>query len=233
MNVQFFLTALALCPFGVFSQHHLSASLNSGIGKSALLTDFDSEIAMQTTIEDRFSMTYNAQLTYTFQKNHWLVETGLAYSMIKGSTTETFNVYDFFNQFNYSVYTAEETRRSHYLTLPLLLHYTFNKLSFGAGVYGSLKLTDYSAYEFYIDDMPSGFQQGGNRLSKFDLGASAKLHYSITEKIGLQSQVNIGFLDVSNGSQTGAMYQTLQLNEATNRQLKNRQLLLGITYRIL
>ena len=232
MKVHFFLVASACFSLPLFAQHQMSVSLNSGIGKSALITDSESEMELQTDISDKYSVSYNAQLNYSFQKNHWIAETGLAYNLIKGSTRETFNVYNLFNQYEYHTYAAHETRRAHYLTIPLMIHYKFNKLSIGAGLFAALLLTDYSFTQFYHDEMPGGFQQGGNRLTNFDIGANAKVHFALNEKFGLQALINYGFLDVSNGNQDGAVYQTFQLNEASNRQLKNRQILLGISYRI-
>jgi hypothetical protein len=178
-------------------------------------------------------VSYNAQLSYSFQKNHWIAETGLAYNLIKGSTRHTFNIYDWINQYQYHTYAAHETRRAHYLTIPLMIHYKFNKLSIGAGLFAALLLTDYSFFQFYHNGMPYGFQQGGNRLRNFDIGANAKVHYSLNEKFGLQALINCGFLDVSNGTQNESAYQPYQPNQASNRQLKNRQFLLGISYRIL
>ena len=232
MKVLFFLAAFTCFSLPLFAQHQMSVSLNSGIGKSALITELESESKMMTNISDKYSTSYNAQLNYSFQKNHWIAETGLAYNLIKGSTQETFKVYDWYNQYQYHTYAAHETRRAHYLTIPLMIHYKFNKLSIGAGLFAALLLTDYFFIQFYRDEIPDGFQQGGNRLKNFDIGANAKVHFSLNEKFGLQALINYGFSDVSNGTQNGAVYQILQLNEASNRQLKNRQLLVGITYRI-
>lgn len=232
MKVPFFLAASACLSLPLFAQHQMSVSLNSGIGKSALITDLESEVEMKTNISDEYCMSSNAQLNYSFQKNHWIAETGLAYNLIKGSTRETFNVYDWSNQYQYHTYAAHETRRAHYLTLPLMIHYKFNKLSIGTGIFAALLLTDYSFIQFYRDEIPNGFQQGGNRLRNFDIGANAKVHFSLNEKFSLQAMILCGFLDVSNGTQNGAVYQTLQINEASNRQLKNKQFLVGISYRI-
>ncbi len=232
MKVQFFLVVSTCFSLPLFAQHQMSVSLNSGIGKSALITDSESEAGMNTNISDKYSMSYNAQLNYSFQKNHWIAEMGLAYNLIKGSTRETFNVYDWSNQYQYHTYATHETRRAHYLTIPLMIHYKFNKLSIGGGLFAALLLTDYSFIQFYRDEMSNGFQQGGDRLSNFDIGANAKVHFSLNEKFGLQALINYGFSDVSNGNQDGAIYQTFQLNEASNRKLKNRQFLVGISYRI-
>lgn len=232
MRIHAFLTAFSLFSTPLFAQHHVDVSLSSGIGKSALITDFEEEKEIQTVITDKYSATYNVQVNYFFQKNHWIAETGIGYNLIKGSTKETFNAYDFFNQNEYDRYATHETRRAHYLTIPVTIHYQFNKLRLGAGVYAGIHLTDYSFIQFYRNEMPNGFQQGGNRLSSFDIGATAKVHYALNDQFGIQATMNYGFSDVSNGNQTGAIYQTFQLREATNRELKNRQFLLGISYRL-
>jgi hypothetical protein len=236
MKFQSFFTAILLSFSPLFSQHLLNLSLNSGIGKSALITDFESENnkIVSTLIEDEFCTSFIGQLEYSYQIKNWSIETGVGYNFIGGSTTEKFNSYNIFNNFEYNQYTSHETRRLHYLTIPFLANYHHNRFQFGSGFYASYLITDYSFYTFYLNEIPElGFLQGGKRLNKFDLGIRSKIKFNLSSKIAIQSLFNWGFLNVDNGYQKGAAYYIFQTDPASNRKIKNRQLLFGIAYTLL
>lgn len=231
MKVCSFLAVMAFFSVSVSAQSHLKLYLNGGIGKSALsVPDYPSGTDYQTSISDRFKTTCNVQLNYSYNIKNWILETGLGYNFIQGFSKETFNVYNWFNEYEYEEYATTEVRRAHYLHLPITANYRIKKWTIGGGVYTAIKLTDYSRINFYRNSMPNGFQQGGNRLTSIDFGLTAKLEYAISEKWGIQATVNCGLKDVSNGNQKGAIYDTFQVQEATNRKLHNRQFLIGLNY---
>lgn len=231
MKVCSFLAVMALFSASLNAQNHLKLYLNGGIGKSALsIPDYPVDAAYQTSVSERFKATCNAQLNYSYRIKNWILETGLGYSLIQGFSEEKFNVYNLFNEFEYEEYATTEKRRAHYLQLPLMVSYRIRKWSIGGGIYGAFKLTDYSMIHFYRNSMQNGFQQSGNRLTAFDYGLTAKLEYAISDQWGIQAMVNCGLNDVSNGNQKGAVYNTFQLEEATNRKLYNRQFMVGLNY---
>jgi hypothetical protein len=226
-----FLAVIVLFSLSANAQSHLKLYLNSGIGKSALsIPDYPSNSEYQSAISDKFRVTCNAQLNFSYRIKNWIMETGLGYNLIQGFTEERVNVYNLFNEFEYMEYSTTEVRRAHYLQLPLTVQYQIKKWSIGGGVYAGYKMTDYSRNDFYLNSIPNGFQQGGNRLTDFDYGLMAKLDYAISEKWGMQVIVNFGLHDVSNGNQKGVVYDTFQIQEATNRRLYNRQFLIGLNY---
>lgn len=225
-----FVVALTLGSTPLYAQHSLSASVNGGIGKSQLMTDFDKEIHQQSAIEERYSPTFSIEGNYAYAIKNWGIETGVGLAHIQGFTEETFLAYNYFNNFEYFTLTVKESRKATYVQVPLRVKYNYKRFSFAAGVYAALHVTDASEMIFYRNGVNDGFQMGGNRLGEFDFGSTARVHYRVSNKWGAQFTANYGFTDVSNGNQQGAKYTLFQIDQAEGRELKNRQFMLGITY---
>lgn len=225
-----FVVALALGHTPLYAQHSLSASLNGGIGTSQLITDLDKEIHIQSDIEGHYLPTFSVEANYAYSFKNWGIESGVGLAHIQGYTKETFHAYNIFNEFEYMAFSVDEKRMATYVQVPLRVKYAYKKVSFAAGVYAALHITDASEKIFYRNGMYNGFEMSGNRLSGFDLGSTARVQYRFSDKWGAQLTANYGFTDVSNGNQQGAKYTLYQIDPAEGRELRNRQFMLGVSY---
>jgi hypothetical protein len=98
-------------------------------------------------------------------------------------------------------------------------------------MYGGYNLTDQGFISFYNNEEPGGFQGTGNQLNKFDIGLNARLAINISENMKLKTSILYGFSNLNTGSEKGAHYFMNQTNPQ-ERELKNRQFLIGLSYRI-
>lgn len=231
MKLSVFCSLVLFVNFSSYSQHRVSASVNSGIGKIETLFSLEEEqnAMIGSTVSDRYGITYGFDVNYSFEFGKLVLESGLNYNFIKGYQSDHFNQYKDFSGLYYDRMGVDVARKAHYLTLPLLVKYHQNKFSVGAGAFVSYLLTNSSMITFYKNDDFYGFQQGGNNMNKFDYGFRGMLGYDITEKVTLQFTTNIGFSNLNDGSEQGAIYATYQIDPISLK-LRSKQFMLGVRY---
>lgn len=221
-----------LCISLVWSQQQMEISLANGIGQMRSVNSNEEAATGRTFIEDHCKWSMNAGMGYTYTFNKWKLRTGVTYSLQQGETTERFHIYPYVYGTDYEYdYIFQMARTCHYLRIPLMIAYKADKLEIAIGFYGAgLVSNSYWASGFLNTD-PHLFQSGGNNLSRFDAGICGEIRYPLDSKFDLVLSASSGFVDVSNGTEKGAVHYVYGLSPR-QRTLKNKLLLVGIAYQL-
>lgn len=220
------------CVTMAWGQHHVEISVANGISRISSVNSNEEESASRAHIKDlnKWSISANAHYNYSF-KNVKL-RTGLSYSLLQGETKEQFHVYPYIPGTGYEYdYEFHIVRKAHYLRIPLMFAYQADKLEIALGLYGGYLFSNSYWASGFTNSDPNLFQGGGNNLSKFDAGIGGEIRYPLDDKFDLMIAANAGLVDISNGTEQGAQYFVYGL-EPHQRTLKNRQLLIGVSYHL-
>lgn len=231
MKKLIFLTCLIASPYTIRAQQEFYVSVFTGVSKIASIHSTELETFSNSRISDRYLPGLNINLNYSFHLGKLKLETGLGYTQIQGLQTESFNLYTDDTYLNYYRMEVVTERKSHNLILPLTAHFQLDQLDFGLGFYANYLLTDEYFISFSRDEQPMGFQGGGNQLKKADVGFNSNMSFYISEHMKIKASVLYGFTNLNQGTEQGAPYFVVQLNPQ-ERELKNRQFLLGLTYSV-
>lgn len=218
--------------FAANSQHHVDFSMHAGTSTiNSMHTDLE-QSQSRTRIEDLQKWSFDFGANYAYQFNKWMVRCGISFCSIKGETLESFTVYPLFHDDGFpSLIELSTTRTASYLRIPLTINYQYDKVQLGVGVYGAYLLTNSVWAAGYNNSDPMLFQGSGNTLAKFDVGVMAEISYQLDEKFDLLVAANAGMVDISNGSEQGAVQYIYGL-EPHQRSLRNRQLTAGLRYHL-
>lgn len=222
----------ALTSVQLSAQHEINLSINSGIGKTALnhspINDFS-----DTRIGDFYAPTFGINAHYSYSFGDFAIESGLRFNDLKGNYTEGVNYTEI--QLDGSVREIENDvvnmRSLRYLTVPVALNYTMDKLTIGAGGYFSYALRSEHYVINYVNQEINELQSVGNHTSKIDLGLTAHVSYALSDRASLLFSTNFGLKDISNGKELGAQYSLTQFNPI-QRSVKNRQFMIGLKFRL-
>ena len=228
---------ILLCVIGVAStfqlsaQHEINFSINSGIGKTALIHSFVDD-KNDTRVEDFYSPTFGFNAHYSYSFGDLSLESGLGFNDIKGKHTTGQNVTLIENN---SSRTIEKDvlvqRKTRYLTIPLSINYRTEKLRVGIGAYGSYMVYSQHYIAEYAEGEMNAFQSVGGQTSKFDYGLTAQVSYDLSDRASILFSTNYGLKDVSEGKELGAQYHFSQFNPI-QRALKNRQFMVGLKFKL-
>lgn len=215
--------------FNIAAQHQLGFSWHAGIGKSETMVN-DPSFLQTETVKTSYSPTMQIGFNYNYQLEKFAIKTGLNYNFIRADESESFTATDIIENVD-RVFRSETSRKIHYLRVPLIFNHRIDKLGYGLGASVSYAITDSYLINIYTDDAPGAIVGGGNALSNIDYGIHANLAYDITDKIAIDFNYYHGLADISDGSNTGLKHLLFGFSES-QRSMKNRQLMLGLAYRI-
>lgn len=210
-----------------FSQHQFNFSVNAGIGKMKPIY-YNSDPILTPLLEVENLPTYKLFAHYVYSLNRISFETGLDYNLMKGRHTELLDITDAVSGHVTTIKEITE-RTAHYINVPLIVNYSMEKFKVGFGASVGYLLTNSSEVTVFADNSVSMITGGGNNLDRYDYGLNGQLAYQISEKISIQIGAYYGMRDISNGTETGILYNLFQIDQF-DRALKNRQLTAGLSY---
>lgn len=225
---------VTLATFQLSAQQQVHLSVNSGIGKIGFRL-YPGDRSSIIRYEDRYFATYNINMSYAYGFGDFSIESGLAYNDLKGYQTDGRNETEMTIDGSYRTVQKDiiTERTARYLTVPLKLNYRIDKLQIGAGVYASTSITTrYYAVE-YTDGLYTNSNNDGKAMKNFDFGVSAQVEYALSDRASLLFSTNIGLMNLRPFTYQSQQFTPDQTTILTNwREVKNRQYMLGLKFRL-
>ncbi len=215
------------------SQIQLGIQLKTGIGEmqklenSAFpfhLNEIDSEPAPTWGVSIQSMLSLHSHIKLSAE---------LGYNHIQGVENEVYYITNIDNG-AVTEYTAETTRKAHYISLPISLDFKIApKVSIGTGISANYLLTNNRLSEYRANGIKYAIIGGGNDLNRFDLGLHLQSSIELSDKFILSAKGSWGMLNIRTPETRDAFSTFSGFDDSQQFEVKNRQFTLGITYMLL